>query len=273
MKTSLIDKIDSLPPLPKSVIELEEFRKSSNNETLDLLKIIEQDPLIVATLLKVSNSAMFGFRDTVETTSRAINLMGINFTISIVLGSIVQDIIKSNLDSYNATPDDFMFISNLSSNLVNIWVRDIDFDLKEELLLPSFLQETGKFIISELISEAGRSEEFQKCIKSGKDLTTLEKDFTGFSCAQITSNVFKHWKLSPNLVFSIGFVGNLEKCPEQFLQKAKILEIIKILSDITAPLSEKNIEKALKKAEEYGFDKSTLIKAINKIKLKLEEEN
>ncbi|MFY4818815.1 HDOD domain-containing protein, partial [Aliarcobacter butzleri] len=60
--TNILNKIDSLPPLPKTIIEVEEFRKKPNKEIADLLKIIEKDALIVSTLLKISNSAMFGFR-------------------------------------------------------------------------------------------------------------------------------------------------------------------------------------------------------------------
>lgn len=272
MNNSLIEKIDSLPPLPKSVIELEEFRKSLDKEPLDLLKIIEQDPLIITTLLKVANSAMFGFRHAVETPSRAINLLGVNFTISIALGSIVQDIIKSNLDSYKVTTDDFMFVSNLASNLVNTWIGAISFDLKEELLLPAFLQETGKFIISEIIHESGDVESFHEALTNGKDLSILEEEFAGFSCAKITANIFKHWKLSHNLIFAIGFVGDLKNCPDEFKQKVQILEIIKILSEITAPLSEENIAKALLKAKEYQLDCELLKKAIETIKIKIDSE-
>ncbi len=272
MNNTLIDKIDALPPLPKSVIELEEFRKAPNKEALDLLNIIEQDPLIITTLLKVANSAMFGFRHSVESPSRAINLLGVNFTISIALGSIVQDLIKSNLDAYNVSPDDFMFTSHLASNIVNSWVGAISPELREELLLPAFLQETGKFIISELIRESGKVDQFHEALTTGKDLSQLEEEFTGFSCAKITANIFKHWKLSHNLIFSIGFVGDLDTCPEEFKQKVQILEVIKILSDITAPLSEENVEKALKKATQYDLDIDILLKAIDKIKQKIEEE-
>mgnify|MGYP000025751912 CR=1 FL=1 len=273
MKNNLLEKIDALPPLPKSVIDLEEFRKSTNKEPLDLLKIIEQDPLIITTLLKVANSAMFGFRHAVESPSRAINLLGVNFTISIALGSIVQDLIKSNLDSYKVSTDDFMFTSNLASNLVNSWVGAISFDLKEELLLPAFLQETGKFILSELIHESGKVEEFQDAIKKGdKELSEIENEFVGYSCSKITANIFKHWKLSHNLIFAIGFVGDLKNCPDEFKEKAQILEVIKILSDITNPMSEKNITKALKKAKEYNLDSKLLSKAIEKIQTKLEDE-
>lgn len=259
--------------MPKSVIELEEFRKQPNKDAAKLLEIIEKDPLIVTTLLKVANSAMFGFRHSVESPSRAINLLGVNFTISIALGSIIQKSIQSNLDTYSVSTDDFMFISNLASNLVNNWVPSISFDLKEELLLPAFLQETGKFILSDIIKEKGNQDDFKKGIEEGKNLTDLEKEFSGYSCAKITANIFKHWKLSHNLIFSIGYVGDLDNCPDEFKEKAKILEIIKILCTISEPLSDNVVNQAIKKAEEHNLDTTSLKNSIEKAKLKLNEEN
>ena len=272
MKELIIEKIDSLPPLPKSVIELEEFRKLSNKEPLDLLKIIEQDPLIITTVLRVANSAMFGFVSQVETPSRAISLLGVNFTISIALGSIIQNLVQTNLSSYEASTDDFMFSSNLATSLVNTWVSKISFDLKEDLLLPAFLQETGKFVISEILEENKKQEEFLNQLKITKNTSLVEKDFVGFSCARITANIFKHWKLSHNLIFSIGFVEDLQHCPKDYIKKAQILEIIKIICDIRGPLSDQNIHRAINKADEYGLDTNLLQQSIDSIKFKLEND-
>ncbi|QKF80772.1 HDOD domain-containing protein [Halarcobacter ebronensis] len=270
MKKLIIEKIDSLPPLPKSVLELEEFRKMPNQEPLDLLKIIEKDPLIITTVLRVANSAMFGFVSEVETPSRAISLLGVNFTISIALGTVIQSLINTNLDAYNVTTDDFIFSSNLASSLVNSWVSKISFDLKEELLLPAFLQEVGKFVISEIIDETGRKEDFRSRLDISRNISTVEKEFLGYTCARITANIFKHWNLSHNLIFTIGFVEDLENCPKEYLQKVKILEIIKILCDMRSPLSDQNIQRALNKANEYGIDAELLLQSIDTIKFKLE---
>lgn len=269
MKNMIIDKIDSLPPLPKSVIEIEEFRTKQEKEPLDLLKIIEQDPLIITSLLRVANSAMFGFRSAVETPGRAINLLGVNFTISIALGSVVQDLIKSDLKPYGIGIDDFLNTCNLSSTIINSWLSTNNFELKEELLLPAFLQETGKFIISELIVEMQKEEEFKQGLLEGKNLEQLEFDTVGYSCATITANIFKHWKLSSNLIFAIGYVGKPEKAPEDFKQKVKILEVIKILTNITSPLSDESVNRAIKKAKEYDLDHEALNKAIISIKKKI----
>lgn len=272
MKNLIIEKIDTLPPLPKSVLELEEFRKMSNKEPLDLLKIIEKDPLIITTVLRVANSAMFGFVSEVETPSRAISLLGVNFTISIALGTVIQNLVNTKLSAYDATTEDFVFSSNLASTFVNIWVSKISFDLKEELLLPAFLQEVGKFIISDIITETEKTEEFLNKLEISKNISNVEKEFLGYTCARITANIFKHWKLTHNLIFSIGFVEDLEHCPKDYKEKVKILEIIKILCDIRNPLSDQNIQRALNKAQEYNFDVEILLQAIDSIKFKLEND-
>ena len=268
MSQLIIDKIDSLPPLPNSVIELEEFRKLTDKDPDKLLKIIEKDPLIITTLLRVANSAMFAFRDSVETPKRAISLLGVNFAISIALGSVVQDLIKSNLDPYGVSTDDFLFSSNLASSLTKAWISQIDPELSEELMLPAFLQEVGKFIIAEVIMEEQKSKEFKTDL-ADHNIEEIERKYVGHSCAKITANIFKHWKLSHNLIFTIGFVQDLEECPKDFIKKSQVLEIIKILCDIREPLGDLAIKKAINKAIEYNFDIEPLMSSIDNLKVKI----
>ncbi len=74
------------------------------------------------------------------------------------------------------------------------------------------------------------------------------------------------------MIFSIGFVEDLKNCPADYIKKAQILEIVKILSDIKNPLSDANVQRALTKAEEYGFDSELLLTSIDSIKYKIDEE-
>lgn len=269
MKKVLIDKIDSLPDLPNSIIELEEFRKINNSDPERLIEIIKEDPLMVTTILRIANSSMFGFRSKIDTLSRAINLLGINFTISIAIGTIVQETIKTNLSAYGIDNTKFIELSALSTKIVNTWISSIDFDLKEELLLPAFLQEIGKFIISDLVQQKDQIEDFKKALDSTSDISACEEDFTGFSCSRITANIFRHWSLNHSLIFAIGFVGDIEACPKNFKKHAQILEIVKILADLRDPLSDDNIHRAIKKANEYGFNEDHLLNSIDSIKEEL----
>ncbi|QKF74333.1 HDOD domain-containing protein [Aliarcobacter faecis] len=266
MKKQLIKELNNLPELPTHIIELNEFKKEDSIDTQKLMRILQKDPLIVANILKIANSSMFGFRSKIDTLSRAINLLGTKFVVSIAIGSSITQTLKANLLAYAATIDDFLFISSLASNIVNIWVEKIDNELKEELLLPAFLQEVGKFIISTVIQEEKRTEDFLKEIEETKEITLIEESFIGYSCARITANIFKKWDLSHNIIFPIAFTSNINDCPNAFKTKAQILQIIKILCDIRYPLSDESIEKALNKVVLYNFDVDKFLNSIESIK-------
>ena len=266
MKKNLIEEINSLPPLPSSVIELEKYKSIGNTDIMKLISIIEEDPLMIVTILKIANSSMFGFKSKIETLSRAINLLGVKFTVSIAIGSAIQNTMKSNLLSYAVSNQDFIYTSSLATNIVNTWISAIDFDLKNELLLPAFLQEVGKFIISEVIQKEKRTEEFLQELNETKDISFCEEKYMGFTCARITANIFKRWDLSTNIILPIAFAEDLDSCPIAFKQKAQILHIIKILCDIRDPLSDRNIEKALKKVALYNLDVEQFLNSIDVIK-------
>ncbi len=271
MNTTLTKKIDSLPPLPQTILDLEEFKKSSTKNPEDLLTIIEKDPLIVSTLLKVANSAMFGFNSSIETLSRALGLLGVNFTLSIAFGSAIKNSLDTDLKAYNLSSDDFMRISNMASNLVSLWISRVDFNLKEALLLPAFLQETGKFIVSDLAKEQNKTDEFLSSLKYD-NIAQQEKEFFGITTSQVTAAIFKHWKLSDNLISMIEYVDDIENCPENHKQEVEILHIAKIACNVIDPLSDDACEAAIKKAKEFGLNTSALKKAIEKMQDRLLEE-
>ncbi|RXJ92870.1 HDOD domain-containing protein [Malaciobacter molluscorum] len=272
MSQNILEKIESLPPLPKTITEIEEFRQKSEKDPFELLKIIEKDALIISTLLKVSNSAMFGFRSKVETPSRAINLLGINFTISIAIGGTVQNLLKANLSAYGINSDDFMKISNMSTTLANLWLGKVSYDLKEELILPALLQEAGKFVIADILELENKTPEFKTLLHDGYSTAQAEKEIIGITTSQVTAQIFKHWKLSENLINSIEYVDDISNVPAEYKQKAQILDVIKTACEVTDPLSDDKIEKAVNKAKAYSLDEKHLLDAIEKLQDRLLDE-
>ena len=272
LSNTIIGKIESLPPLPRTIIEIEEFRKKPNKEAVDLLKIIEKDALIISTLLKISNSAMFGFRSKVETPSRAINLLGINFTISIAIGGTVQNLLMTNLEPYGINSDDFMRVSNISSTLANLWLSKVDVDLKDEIILPALLQETGKFILADIVSNEGKVEQFKSKVAAGASIEVVEKELLDVTTSQITAKIFRHWKLSENLVNMIEHVDDVSNASEEYKKRTQILDVIKTAAYIKEPLSDENVEKAINKAQTYGLDVKNLKLAIQTLQDRILDE-
>ena len=267
----LLRRVESLPPLPRTIILIEEYRRKSEKEISELHDIISKDALIVTNLLKIANSAMFGFRSKVETPLRAISLLGINFTISVAISASSQKLLVTTLAPYGLTNDNFMNSSNIASVLASLWLGKIDETIKDEIILPALLIDIGKYIIADMILNEQKEKEFKAKIEEGiLSIEDVEKEFLGFSSSYVTAQIFKHWKLSPNLINSIEFVDDINSVSKEFERKAKILSVIKTVANIKEPLSEKSIKEGIIKAKEYGFDTKILAQTIENLKTKID---
>ncbi|MGJ0340807.1 HDOD domain-containing protein [Aliarcobacter cryaerophilus] len=267
----LLRRVESLPPLPRTIILIEEYRRKSEKEISELHDIISKDALIVTNLLKIANSAMFGFRSKVETPLRAISLLGINFTISVAISASSQKLLITTLAPYGLTNDNFMNSSNIASVLASLWLGKIDETIKDEIILPALLIDIGKYIIADMILNEQKEKEFKAQIEEGiLSIEEVEKEFLGFSSSYVTAQIFKHWKLSPNLINSIEFVDDINSVSKEFERKAKILSVIKTVANIKEPLSEKSIKEGIIKAKEYGFDTKILAQTIENLKTKID---
>lgn len=264
MLFNILDKVESLPPLPQTVNEIEIFRKREDKEVEELIKIIEKDPLCVVTLLKISNSSLFGFSSKIETISRVINLLGMNFAIYVTLKESINNILKTDLYPYNVKCEDFVEISNLS--LVNLWVSQVDKKLEEEFLLASLLQEIGKFILSEILVKEGLAEEFKKKIELGIEIKEIEKEFLNITTSEVTAQIFRYWKFNKNLISMIECVDDIDSCTCGNRLKSQILDVVKTVCNISNPFSENSIEKGLSKAKKYGFELEYLNNTIEVLK-------
>ena len=63
MNPLLLETINDLPPLPKTVMELQEYVDSSGAdlEISKVVAIISKDPLLIGELLRLANSPFYGF--------------------------------------------------------------------------------------------------------------------------------------------------------------------------------------------------------------------
>jgi HD-like signal output (HDOD) protein len=266
MLENILEKIETLPPLPQTILEIETFRKQNNQEADELVKIVEKDPLCVATLLKISNSSFFGFNSKIETVKRVINLLGINFTIYVAIKEAIDSVLKIDLYPYGIKCEDFTKITHISLRFLDLWITKKDREFKDEVLLACLLHETGKFLLSETVVNRGLLDEFKQRIDSGEEVSKVEKELLEVTTHKVTAEIFRYWNFNNNLIEIIEFVDDINSCSEKNREKCQILDIVRTLFDMKNFLSEENKQKALDKAKAYNFDIEYLNYAIQSIK-------
>ncbi|WP_297485434.1 HDOD domain-containing protein, partial [Sulfurimonas sp.] len=61
MKSSIVESIKSLPPLSKTILDINRVYADEEAGVSELAKVIAHDPMIVANLLKNANSPLYSF--------------------------------------------------------------------------------------------------------------------------------------------------------------------------------------------------------------------
>lgn len=265
MKSELLERIKTLPPLPKTLIEVQAICDQPDGTVAMLSKVIEHDPMIVANMLKSANSPLFGFGKEITAVSQAVSLFGMSMTRSIAVNASVKKLLSVDLKPYNVTPDEFANISSTQAALVSKWYGKIDASKKDKIFLAALLQETGKILIADVVLQADESDQFSSEVEHSYDIPAVEKSFVEDSTSTVTAAIFTHWKMDDELVEMISHSDDPTGASEAVLPLAKALHVVKTAVPVNAPLSENNITRALVLAKKYGFDHELLEDCIDEI--------
>ena len=258
MKSSIIESIKSLPPLSKTIMDINTVYADDEAGIVDLAKVIEPDPMIVANLLKTANSPLYGFGKEIRNVAQAVSLFGMSMTRSIALGNSVRKLLNVDMKPYGVTSDDFADVSAKQAKLILSWYSTIDKQKAEKLYLAAFLQETGKILISSDIIQEDEDVSFQSEIEMSNNIAQVEKSYVDITTSVVTAAVFEHWGFDEEFIEMIKFADNPAAAPEDIKEYATALNIVKTIVPINKPFSEQSINFGLRKARDAGYDYEAL---------------
>lgn len=113
LRLALAGYIDKMPPLPSSVGKVLEICQKPNAQPNDLNKVISLDPVLLARVMKLINSAYYGLNQEVTSLVRAIIMLGLNTIKNLALSTAV-------LGSLNTT-----HTKNAVLNLDGFWLHSL----------------------------------------------------------------------------------------------------------------------------------------------------
>ncbi len=93
LRARIYSRIDELPTLPTVVIRVLGLVERETSNVSDVTTVISQDPALTAKLLKVANSAYYGFRREVASVNRAVALLGFHMVRSLTVSiGVIQSL-------------------------------------------------------------------------------------------------------------------------------------------------------------------------------------
>lgn len=258
----MLEEIKSLPPLPISIVRIQEICMNNETDIDELTRVIEHDPMLSANILKSVNSPLYGMSKEISSIHQAIMLFGISMIRGFAAASAIKKSITVDLSSYSVTIDELTKISELQMSLAKEWYRNVDKNKLPLLQSCAFLMELGKLVASLNIMGSGNLALFMSDMAENKNIEEIEQKYLGSSSYDIAAIMFEHWNFEPALVDALRGITD----PSSTNPYAQALRVITQAVNVHEVLSDQSLSTALATIDELGLNKNAFEEAVLTVK-------
>ncbi|MFK7898068.1 MAG: HDOD domain-containing protein [Myxococcota bacterium] len=188
--------LPTMPAVANQVMLAVDNPESSIDEIRGL---IEQDPAIAARILKISNSALYGFPSEIQSLSHAISLLGTMTVRNLVLAVSMKDTYKR----FGLMEKLLWQHSSLAGPVASMLAgyRGIDVD-SEIAFTAGLMHHVGKTALAN--SHRSEYERVMATVyNEARSFTEVEDEVFGFDHAKLGAEVVRQWGLPEQLVLTI----------------------------------------------------------------------
>ena len=204
--------LGELPPFSPI---LNRLMASLANEDVSFSKVsnlLEKDTVMAGNILKLVNSALYGFPGTVNSVRRAVSLLGVNKVRNATLSMSVSRMWKQVRAPYGWSMRDFNLRAAGVGILGDLLAQNLAVDYAEGAFAAGLFHDLGQLLVA-----MGCPEEFRQisllCRPGAKWASEYEREVLGVSHAELSADALALWNLPKQIQDAVRYHEAPERDP------------------------------------------------------------
>lgn len=223
----IVCQVDALATLPTVYHRIREQLESANGSLLEVSRLISADPALTAGVLRLVNSAYYGFGGKIDTIERAVPILGLQQVHDVVLAMTVSAIFKG-IQPEHMDVDRFWHGSMMCALAARSLARTAKHPGAERMFVIGLLSDIGHLVMYETVPQL--ADEAQSLSdESGEPLHLAERRVVGCDYAEVGAALMDGWKLPACFAEVIG-AQILPRLAGKFTSDASVLHIARMIS-------------------------------------------
>lgn len=207
---AIVEAVNDLPALPGVVVRVMELTEDANATIYDINQVLNQDQAMTAKVLKMANSAFYGFPRRISTVTDATIFLGFKTIRSIVLAASISDMLSQELEGYALAPGELWRHSQCTAMASREIAKKTGGITPDLAYTAALLHDIGKLVLNRDMKEA-----YQDIVKMADadkvSFIEAEDRILGFNHAVVGARIAEKWSLPAELVEAIEKHHNPDK--------------------------------------------------------------
>jgi putative nucleotidyltransferase with HDIG domain len=209
----LIDGIDELPPLPAVAARVMGMADDDRTSALDLAQVLSTDQALTAKLIRISNSAYYGFARRVSTVREAVLVLGFKQVRQVAVGASIMNTFGGPRRDETFDLDLFWGHSVAVAVAAETLAKKTRSAKPEDAFTAGILHDIGRLVLRKAFP-AEFSEAVRKARSGQMSLHAAEVRCTGFAHDDVGQALGERWKFPGHLIDCVGGHHNARLTPE-----------------------------------------------------------
>ncbi len=195
----LVKEIKNLKPIPAVINQILDVVDRPGSTMEEIANIIQYDPAVTASVLRTCNSAYFGLKHPAESIKDAVNLLGTDKVIELVLLKSGAKALSGDQEGYGLYDGGMWKYSVSSAVIAKQIAMKLSLKNKNTLFTAALLKDIGKTILDRFVKES--FDRISRLVEEENlSFMEAEKKVIGVDHTELGGMIAKMWKFSPKMV-------------------------------------------------------------------------